>query len=204
VASLTVTPTLAPIWTWAALEGERGAHGLQDAAGDPDGDLVAGGLLEQDGELVAGGVAQLVVDGLEVVQVDEEQGQWGAGLGAAAQGVADPLAEQGPVGQADEPVVEGLVLQLADHGGQPAVEALVVEHGQELAADDQQDQDHERPVQERTGRLAAELDGDRGGHGQGQGVVGQQDLEPARAIACFRMPPWPARNTGPSTSAQLV
>ena len=69
-----------------------------DAPGNPDGHLVAGGLLEQDGELVpaeagdrvlvpdaglepaghgdqqvvAGGVAELVVDRLEVVQVDEE------------------------------------------------------------------------------------------------------------------------------------
>jgi hypothetical protein len=36
-----------------ALGGEGGPHRLQDAAGDPDRDLVAGGLLEQDGELVA-------------------------------------------------------------------------------------------------------------------------------------------------------
>jgi hypothetical protein len=114
-------------------------------------------------------VAQLVVDRLEVVQVDEEQGQGGAGLGAAAQGVADPLPEQGPVGQPGEAVVERPVLQLADHGRQAAVEGLVVEHGQQLAADDQQHQDHEGPVQERSGRLAAQLQGDRGGHGQGQG-----------------------------------
>jgi hypothetical protein len=156
---------------------------------------VAGGLLEQDGELVAaqaghgvlaahaglepgghghqqvvtGGVAQLVVDRLEVVQVDEEQGQWGAGLGAPAQGVPDPLPEQGPVGQVGEAVVERLVLQLADHGRQPAVEGLVVEHGQQLAADDQQHQGHERPVQERPGGLAPQLLDGRGGHGQGQG-----------------------------------
>src|SRR4029453_17863124 len=37
----------------AALEGEGGPHRLKDAPGDPDRDLVAGGLLEQDGELVA-------------------------------------------------------------------------------------------------------------------------------------------------------
>jgi hypothetical protein len=58
-------------------------------------------------------VAELVVDRLEVVQVDEEQGQGRTGLGAAAQRVAHPFAEQGPVGQAGEPVVERLVLQVA-------------------------------------------------------------------------------------------
>ena len=66
--------------------------------------------------------------------------------------VPHPLPEQGPVGQAGEPVVEGQVLQLADHGGQAAVEGLVVDHGEQLAADDQQHQDDEGPV--RNGPLA--------------------------------------------------
>jgi hypothetical protein len=134
----------------------------------------------RDQQVVAGGVAELVVDRLEVVQVDEEQGQGRAGLGAAAQRVTHPLPEQGPVGQVGEPVVERLMLQVADHGRQPAVEGLVVEHGQQLAADDQQHQGHERPVQERPGRLAPQLLERRGGHGQGQGAVGQQELEPPR------------------------
>jgi hypothetical protein len=141
VAPLTVTPTLAPTWTWRPWRGKGGPHRLEDAPGDPDRDLVAGGLLEQDGELVAakagdrvlapdaglepaghgdqqvvaGRVAELVVDRLEVVQVDEQQGQGCAGLGPAAQGVGHPLPEQGPVGQVGEAVVERLVLQLADH-----------------------------------------------------------------------------------------
>jgi hypothetical protein len=55
-------------------------------------------------------VAQAVVDVLEVVQVDEQDGQ--VARGRAGQGVLDPLGEQGPVGQAGQPVVERLVDEL--------------------------------------------------------------------------------------------
>jgi hypothetical protein len=66
--------------------------------------LEPGGHVDQ--RAVAGGVAQLVVDRLEVVEVDEQQGQRDAGPGAAAQGGRQPLPEQGPVGRVGEPIVE--------------------------------------------------------------------------------------------------
>src|SRR5215207_3127892 len=60
--------------------------------------------------LVAGGVPEVVVDVLEVIQVDEQHGQ--VALAVAGQGVLDPLGEQGPVGQAGQAAVEGLVDEL--------------------------------------------------------------------------------------------
>jgi hypothetical protein len=60
------------------LEGDRRPHRLEDAAGDPDRDLVAGGLLEQDGELVAGGVAELVSPSWNAWCSSQGQGQHGS------------------------------------------------------------------------------------------------------------------------------
>ena len=60
-------------------------------------------------ELVADGVAVPVVDGLEAVEVDEEQA---AGADLADEGVVDALGEQGAVGQAGERVVVGAVQEL--------------------------------------------------------------------------------------------
>jgi hypothetical protein len=116
-------------------------HGLGQHLDEAPGDLLAVrrrlDVLEQDGELVAtqpgsgvalaqhgadalgrlaqqrvaGRVPERVVDGLEVVEV-EEQHAVAAGAPGARHGVAEPVAEEGPVGQAGEGVVEGLMGQL--------------------------------------------------------------------------------------------
>ncbi len=65
-----------------------------------------------DQQLVTGGVPQTVVDQLEVVEVEEQDGQRRQGPSGAGQGVLQPVPEQGPVGQTAQGVVEGLVLQL--------------------------------------------------------------------------------------------
>lgn len=88
----------------------------------------AGGLDEQ---LVPGLVPDRVVDGLEAVEVDEEDrrlAQRGAPVRGAAprQGLLDAPGEQGAVGQVGERVVLGVVLQLRleahPFGHVPAVE----------------------------------------------------------------------------------
>jgi hypothetical protein len=120
----------------AAVVAERLGEGVEDAGRDPGGRVGVGDPLQQDGELVAaeagrgvagaqaaleppgrghqqlvaGGVAEAVVAVLEVVEVDEQHAQ--VGRVGAGQGVLDPLGEQGPVGQAGQAVVEGLVDQL--------------------------------------------------------------------------------------------
>jgi len=58
-------------------------------------------------------VAEAVVDQLEVVQVDEEDGGRALRSGAAVERLVQPLLEGDPVGQAGERVVEGDVLELA-------------------------------------------------------------------------------------------
>ena len=63
-------------------------------------------------QLVAHGVAQAVVDQLEVVEVEEQHGQRGQRARRPGQGVLEAVPEQGPVGQAAQRVVEGLVLEL--------------------------------------------------------------------------------------------
>lgn len=74
----------------------------------------AGGL---DEELIAGLVPDRVVDGLEAVEVDEEDGraaQRGAAVGGATagQGLLDAPGEQRAVGQVGERIVFGVVLEL--------------------------------------------------------------------------------------------
>ena len=68
-------------------------------------------LLEPDGDggqrLVAGGVAAAVVDGLEVVEVDEQQRKRSPAAFATHQGVAQAVAQEGEVAEAGEGVVEG-------------------------------------------------------------------------------------------------
>src|SRR4051812_48079636 len=86
-----------------AAEARRGVAGA-DAGGEALADL------EQD--LVAGGVAEAVVDRLEVVEVDEDDGQADVVAAHAADGVADALGEQRAVGEAGDRVVEGLVGEL--------------------------------------------------------------------------------------------
>ncbi len=77
----------------------RGAHGRDEAAGH---------VPEQ---LVARVVAERVVDLLEVVQVEEEEGQGGTDARGDAQGLLQAVAEQGAIGQVGQRVVQGLVAQ---------------------------------------------------------------------------------------------
>ena len=66
--------------------------------------------LEQDP--VAGRVAEAVVDGLEVVEVDEQHRHPDAVAQGPRDRVADALVEQRPVGEVRDRVVEGLVGEL--------------------------------------------------------------------------------------------
>ena len=63
-------------------------------------------------QLVALSVPEAVVHRLEVVEVDEEHGQVGAGEADAREGVLEPVLEQCLVGQSRQGVVEGPVLEL--------------------------------------------------------------------------------------------
>ena len=90
----------------AELVAAEAGHGVAGA----DAAAEAGGHRRQ--EPVAGGVAEAVVDGLEVVEVDEQHGAEVAGAAAAVEGVLHPVAEQAAVGQPGERVVERLVAEL--------------------------------------------------------------------------------------------
>ena len=68
-------------------------------------------LGDGDQQLVAGAVAQAVVDGLEVVEVEEQHGRLLSGS-VATECRADLLGEEQPVGQTREGVVERLVAEL--------------------------------------------------------------------------------------------
>ncbi len=80
-----------------ARDGVGRAHALAQALGD------------RDQQLVADRVAERVVDGLEVVDVDEQHGDGRIGLGER---LVDAVDEQRAVGQTRERVVVGLVLEL--------------------------------------------------------------------------------------------
>ena len=119
------------------LEEEGLFHGRHDLAGEVHGVAAIGDAGQQDAELVAaeagqgvglaqdaldaGGdllqqeiavvVAQGVVDGLEAVQVDHEQGQQAVLALGAVDGLAQAVLQQHPVGEMGEGVVQGLVFQ---------------------------------------------------------------------------------------------
>ena len=69
---------------------------------------------DRDQELVAGLVAEHVVDDLEVVEVEEQDGNRRVLIGLG-QRLADLLREQRPVGQTRERVVVGAMAQLVPH-----------------------------------------------------------------------------------------
>jgi hypothetical protein len=118
--------------------GQRGHHPL----GDLDGVQLALGVADEDRELVAaearggvdrthavlqappdlpehlvaGGVPEAVIDVLEVVHVQEQDRHGQAVAPAADERMFDAVAEERPVGQAGERVVEGLVLELRLEG----------------------------------------------------------------------------------------
>jgi hypothetical protein len=68
-------------------------------------------LGDGDQQLVAGGVPERVVDALELVEVDEGDRHLTVGAGHPGECLRDPVAEQDPVGQGGERVVQALVRQ---------------------------------------------------------------------------------------------
>ena len=82
----------------------RHAVGAAHQAGEP--------LRELADQVVAGRVAERVVDVLEAVEVEIEQREPLPGLARFDQGAIEPVAEQRPVGEAGQRVVEGEVLGL--------------------------------------------------------------------------------------------
>ncbi|MDP9397604.1 MAG: hypothetical protein M3P96_07150 [Actinomycetota bacterium] len=96
---------------------------------------------QDDEQVVARRVAQAVVDGLEVVDVDEQHGEVLAGAAADRFGVAEPVGEQRPVAQPGEGVVQRLMPQAllellavghVAHGQHDALDGRIV---QEIVAD---------------------------------------------------------------------
>ena len=60
-----------------------------------------------DEQQVAGGVAVFVVERFEVVEVEEEHGAVGAATLALCHRLGEAVAQQAPIGQAGQRVVEG-------------------------------------------------------------------------------------------------
>ena len=91
-----------------------------DAGLDPPGD--------RDQQLVSDVVAQAVVDGLEVVEVEEEHG--GGSVVGVGQRAADALGEEHAVGQTRQRIVERLVAELVlqlGELGQRLLQAVVLD-----------------------------------------------------------------------------
>ncbi len=84
-------------------------------------------LGDPDEELVTGGMAETVVDHLELVEIEEQHGDLLRGPVGAVEGVTDPVDEQRPVGQPGERVVERLAVQLPLEGP-PLGDVAAVEH----------------------------------------------------------------------------
>jgi hypothetical protein len=103
-----------------------------------DADEAVGDLAQQP---VADLVAERVVDGLEPVEVDEQQCCVGAGRGVPLDRLLDVPAEVGAVRQAGQLVVPRLVLE--PFGEQPVLceQVTVLPQGGELPRRDQAQQD---------------------------------------------------------------
>ena len=86
----------------AAQPGQR--VGGADRGGDP--------LRDSAQQLVADGVAQGVVDVPEAIEIEQQDRNHAALAAGAGQLLAEPIVQQGPVGQAGEPIVQG---QTLDH-----------------------------------------------------------------------------------------
>ena len=136
---------------------------------------------------VAGGVPERVVDHLELVQVDEQQAERAALVPVHVGGVREPVAEQGPVGQAGERVVEGLVGQLLLAALDLLEQPGVLPQRDELPGDDQADD--EQP----------EVDLDPVEGPVQRGLHEQQD--PHRGERHVRHEQVPARGLGPPGGA---
>jgi hypothetical protein len=72
-------------------------------------------------------VAEAVVDGLEVVEVDEHDRDVREAALRPHQGVLDPVGEERPVGEIRDRVVEGLVRELLLEG-LPLADVAAVQH----------------------------------------------------------------------------
>ncbi len=77
-----------------------------------------------DDQLVARRMAPHVVDGLEAVDVDEEDGRADGAPGGGVDGLGQALEEEDPVGQARQRVVQGLVGEAALLLGQLGLQLL--------------------------------------------------------------------------------
>ena len=73
--------------------------GGADRGGDP--------LCDSAQQLIADGVAQGVVDVLEAIEIEQQDRNHAALAAGAGQLLAEPIVQQGPVGQAGEPIVQG-------------------------------------------------------------------------------------------------
>jgi hypothetical protein len=71
---------------------------------------------DRDQELVAGHVTQAVVDALEAVHIDEDQGVRLAVQGRPPQRLLEALHQQPAVRQAGQAVIEGVVVELVLEG----------------------------------------------------------------------------------------
>ena len=102
-----------------------------------------------------------VVDDLEVVEVEEQDRDGTQIARVEVDGVFEPVAEQGAIGQAGQSVVEGLVAQLRLLLGQGGGQSLVLPHRQVLPADEHEDQrrGHEQLLEGE--RLPRQLGDDR-------------------------------------------
>ncbi len=105
-----------------------------------------------DDQLVAGRMAGHVVDGLEAVDVDEEDGRADGAPGGGVDGLGQALEEEDPVGQAGQRVVEGLVGEAGLLLGQLGLELLA-------AVVELLGHPHERAVGSRAHRRLGQADG---------------------------------------------
>ena len=83
------------------------AHAADDVAFAEAGAKAEGGSLE---EAIAGVVAEGVVDVLEAVEVEHEDGDAALVAGGESDGLGDAVLEEGAIGEAGEAVVEGEVV----------------------------------------------------------------------------------------------
>ncbi len=87
-------------------------------------------------------MTEAVVDHLEVVEIEEEHRRSVPGVTAPVEGDLDLLAEQHPVGQHGQRIVQGLVSQLflqLGESGEGVLEPSVLEGHRDLAGEGHQD-----------------------------------------------------------------
>ena len=98
------------------LEQDRELVAAEPGGGVGGADARGHALRDLEQDPVAGGVTEAVVDGLEVVEVDEQHRHPDALAQRPRDRVADALVEQRPVGEMRDRIVEGLVGELLLEG----------------------------------------------------------------------------------------